>query len=265
MNLMYCDSHTHLLDEAFDTDRDTVIVQAINAGVKYIAEIGCEPGYWEKALILKEKYSKNIYTALGLHPHDCDKSTPENLKKLKNLCRRNNVSAIGEIGLDYAKSTHSRETQAETFITLLKETALPNKPVILHCRNGLDKNAYEDLFALLKKYHKQPEGRRFAGILHCFGGSYDDAKKATDMGFLLGINATITYPKNENLREIIRKIGVKNLITETDCPYLPPQSQRGKRNSPSNIPEICKALSEVTKTPLIKTAEKALENFQVVF
>lgn len=267
MVLIYCDSHTHLSDSAFNTDRDEIIKRSISLGVKYFAEIACEPNYWEKGLLLQKKYPENIFLSLGLHPHNCDKLTSENLEKLKSLCGQKNVSAIGEIGLDYAKSMHAKDLQKQTLVTILNETQNLNKPIILHCRNSFDgkENAYKDLFEILKNRWNAPINKKYGGILHCFSGTYAEAKEAVNMGLLLGINGTITYPKNEHLRETARKIGIKNLITETDCPYLPPQNQRGKRNSPLNIPEIYRALSETLQADTAETATIMVENFCHIF
>ncbi|HUT85385.1 MAG TPA: TatD family hydrolase [Elusimicrobiales bacterium] len=267
MKPTYCDSHAHLLDNAFDADREQIIEQSFADGIENIAEIACEPKDWNGAVALQKKYPKNIKCALGIHPHNCDKLTPDTLKKLKTFFADDNISALGEIGLDYAKSTFDKETQKETLITILKETASFNKPLILHCRNDFEgkENAYADLADILKSYWTPPTNRKITGILHCFSSAITDAVWAVDMGLLIGIGGIITYPKNDALRETAVKVRLENLITETDCPYLPPQTQRGKRNSPLNIPEICKALGEILKVPAEKISKVTVKNFKEVF
>ncbi|MDR0952641.1 MAG: TatD family hydrolase, partial [Elusimicrobiota bacterium] len=136
------------------------------------------------------------------------------------------------------------------------------KPIILHCRKGAgeeDFSAYEDLFALLKNAPLN------GGIMHCFSGRYIDATRALDHGFLIGATGIIGYKKNNDLRESFKKIGLKNIVVETDCPYLPPQSKRGKRNEPANIPEIAATLAEILGEPLSRVADITTQNTTNIF
>lgn len=259
------DSHAHLNDSAFDTDREDVIKKTFSAGVTKIVEIACVPSDWEKALSLVRGYPGRILCACGVHPHDCGSFNESEKSRLLELFRKNRIAALGEVGLDYARDIHPRDLQKSLFLEMLKIAGMVKKPVILHCRNGKkDSDAYSDLFEALKEWSPQ-KGRRFTGVLHCFSGSQADAFTALDMGLALGINGTITYPKNGELREIVRKAGLENILLETDCPYLPPQSIRGKRNDPSSIPEIAAALAGFLEVPSERVADVTTKNSADLF
>lgn len=259
------DSHAHLSDSAFDPDREDIIKKAFSAGVTRIVEIACAPSDWEKALSLVREYPGQVLCACGVHPHDRGSFNESEESRLLELFRKNNIAALGEVGLDYAHGLHERDLQKSLFLKMLKIAGLVKKPVILHCRNT-EKNsdAYPDLFEALKKWTPE-KGRRFTGVLHCFSGSQADAFTALDMGLALGINGTITYPKNAELREIVKKTGLENILLETDCPYLPPQSIRGKRNDPSSIPEIAAALAGLLQVPPERVAEATTKNSADLF
>lgn len=240
------DSHAHIMDAAFDADRDAVIKNSFNLGVKKIVEIACEAAEWQPALDLCAKYPGSIYAVLGLHPLYAAEVGEADFALLKTLFNQSAAVGIGEMGLDYFYEPFDKEKQKYVFANLLKMTAEIKLPAVLHIRG--DKSggfeAYEDTFKCLET-HWTPKSKTANGVLHCFSGRYQDAARAVDMGLVIGINGIISYKKNDDLRASIKKIGLKNLILETDCPYLPPQSKRGKRNSPENIPEIAEAVADI--------------------
>lgn len=239
----YCDSHAHVNSPEFDADRDAMLSRAFEKQVGLIIEIACNPDDWARSIQLARSHPGTIFCALGIHPQECRFNTPANMLRLAKLLAQPEVCAFGEIGLDYARNENSRETQLEFLDILLELGKKSGKPLSLHCRNPFSpgENAYQDMFSALRNAGYR--GERLSGVVHCFSGSDSDAKTALDMGFLLGINGTLTYPKNGPLRDICKKTGPSKLLLETDCPYLPPQSSRGKRNEPANIPEICAALA----------------------
>lgn len=269
MNITLADSHAHLCDTAFDADRAAVIGRAFTLGVNLIMETPCVPADWEPALALCAQYPGKIYAVCGIHPQDCDKVTPENLARLRALLNRPEVRGLGEIGLDYAHYTEGFTRQTEALATIFRRTADLKKPVVLHCRNPLagaaEYNAYRDMFAVMKASWTPHFSGRFSGVLHCFCGDEADLKTALGMGLAIGVNGTISYKKNGALRELIKNAGLKNILLETDCPYLPPQSCRGKRNDPSKIPEICARAAEVFGVTPQAAAETALANTREVF
>ena len=171
--------------------------------------------------------------------------------------------AVGEIGLDYFYEDSSpRVLQQEILEKQLELAQDIKKPIILHCRKGKDPqdySAYEDMFFALKKYNLS------GGVLHCFSGRKEDAYRALDMGFYLGINGIIGYKKNDDIRQIIKQVGLKYLMLETDCPYLPPQSKRGQRNSPVNIPEIAQNLADVLGKSINEIADITTQNAKAFY
>jgi len=265
---IYFDSHAHLTDRAFDADRAEVISRAQSAGVKYLTEIACSPDDWENALALATRYPGEIFCALGIHPQECQFGTAQHLARLESLLKSPLARAVGEMGLDYARNEHPREAQLELFHALLETARRAKKPVVLHCRNpfpgGGEADAYADAISILKPLGSFSAGK-FAGIFHCFSGNMENARAALDMGYLLGIPGTVTYPKNSLLRDVCKMAGVKNLVVETDCPYLPPQSARGKRNDPSFIPEICAALAASAGVCVEEAARATLDNALSVY
>jgi TatD DNase family protein len=259
----FIDSHAHINDEAFNEDRENVVKKSFAAAVSKIIEIACRPREWLPALALCAKYEGKFFAAAGVHPIYAKDFNKENLEELKRTLLNEKIRAVGEIGLDYAwEEISPKALQAKVFEQMLELACISGKPIIIHCRKVNapgDYAVYDDLFAILKNFKFN------GGIFHCFGGRYQDAKKASDMGFKLGINGTIGYKKNDDLRETVAKIGLKRITLETDCPYLPPQTKRGKRNDPSNIPEIALNLAGVLGLPLEEIAKITTENTENLF
>lgn len=262
MNLNLTDSHAHISDPAFKDDRDSVIKACFAAGVKTIFEVGCNIDEWGPALDLCGKYARGIYAILGLHPAYAANFSNEKFATLAASLRAPAARAVGEIGLDYYYKPFSKEQQIMVFERCLALAAEIKKPSVLHIRAGRapgDFTAYEDAFSILKKHSVS------GGVLHCFSGRYEDAARALDLGFKLGFNGIITYKKNNDLRETLRRAGLKNIVLETDCPYLPPQSKRGQRNSPLNIPEIAQYIADFLNVPLEEVAEVTTKNCKEIF
>ena len=261
--ITFIDSHAHLNDEAFNEDREQVINACFEAGVKQMVEIACETDEWQPAVELCEKYKGQIYAAAAIHPINAEQFTDESFEDLKHYLTSDIFKAVGEIGLDYFYEDSSpRPLQQEVFEKQLDLAQNIRKPIILHCRKGKDQqdySAYEDMFFALKKYNLS------GGILHCFSGRKEDAYRALDMGFYLGINGIIGYKKNDDVRQIIKQVGLKYLLLETDCPYLPPQSKRGQRNSPVNIPEIAQTLSDILGKNINEVADITTQNAKAFY
>lgn len=261
--MIFIDSHAHINDEAFDQDQDEVIEKSFAAGLSHIIEIACEAPEWQPALDLTARYSGKIYPVCGVHPIMANSFKKEDLPILKNYLNMDIVRAVGEIGLDYFYEDSSpKNVQNHVFEVMLNLAGEVKKPVVLHCRKGkedADYSAYTDIFTTLKKANLH------GGIMHCFSGRYEDAAAALDLGMLIGVTGIIGYKKNNDLRETFKKVGLKHLVVETDCPYLPPQSKRGNRNDPSNIPEIAKNLAAVLGKSLTKVANTTTQNTMQVF
>lgn len=253
MNLT--DSHCHLDDRQFDQDRERVIERALQAGVRRILAIGTGDGPpdLEAAIRLAERYAP-ILASVGIHPHDAAKAAPADFDHLRALLRHPRVVAVGEIGLDYHYDFSPRERQREVFLEQLRLAAEFGKPVIIHTRE-----AWEDTMTMLEQ-HARPAGLK--GIMHCFSGGSEEARRALDLGFFLSFAGIVTFPKAVRVREAARLAPLERLLIETDAPYLAPVPHRGKRNEPAWVVETARRLAELRGEPLERLAAETSRNFE---
>ena len=254
---MLIDTHAHLCDAQFDADRAEVLRRAAERGVGLVVEIADSPADWDKALALARANPATMRCSLGLHPYHADAWRPELAARLKDEARDTVVVAAGEIGLDYfVKCSIPRDVQKTAFQGMLAAAAHAGLPIVVHCRD-----AYMDLIPLLREFYagRAPVGR-FRGVIHCFSGNAEEALACRDLGFALGVDGPVTYPKNDPLREALRGAGLDCLVLETDCPYLPPQSARGKRNEPAAVAEIAERLPRVFGIEPAELAEATARN-----
>ncbi|MDE2491738.1 MAG: TatD family hydrolase [Elusimicrobia bacterium] len=251
------DTHAHLGDPAFDADREDAIARAAEAGVTRFVEIADNPDEWSRAVALARAHPGRALCALGLHPYYADRFDDGFVGRLRAaLDAAPEAAAIGEIGLDYAKAAVPRDVQRRAFEALLDAAAGWDVPVVVHCRD-----AYADLLPILRaRFPGPPAGRRYRGVVHCFSGTPDEAVACAELGFALGADGPVTYKKNDALREAFRRAGPGATVLETDCPYLPPQSARGKRNEPRAIAEIAAKLAEVWGLPVEEAAARTSRN-----
>ena len=256
----FIDTHAHLADARFDVDREEVLARAAAAGVARIVEIGASLEDWPKVLALSRARPNLVRCALGLHPYEADRGTPEVLERWGRQASLPEVVAIGEIGLDYARSPLQPEVQKEALRRILDACRPWGKPVIIHCRE-----AYADLRTILAAAFAGPRLARPWGVIHCFSGSMEDAQFLVQAGFMLGADGPATYPKNAYLREALRAAGPENTVLETDSPYLPPQSSRGRRNEPKVVAEIAEALAKVWGLSLDAVARVTTWNARRLF
>ncbi len=237
---MFTDTHAHLSHKDFDADRGEVLARASSQGVFKIIEIACAPSEWAPGEALCLQAAGRLRCAFGIHPEYVKDIQPGAAEELENYLQKPCAVAVGEIGLDYWWEPGRRAEQLALLEAQLPLCAKYSKPAVFHARSGREPglDAYAELLSLLKQKWTYSPGKRFRGVLHCFSGRWEDAKAGMDLGLALGVNGTFTYKKNGDLRDIIMRAGADNIVLETDCPYLPPQSARGKRNDPSFIPEI---------------------------
>ena len=231
---MLIDTHCHLDMEAFDSDRDEVIKRAFEAQIKYIINVGSDREGNIRGLDLSAKYP-NIYSASGIHPHDAKMLDESLYNELKKWVRQPKVVAVGEIGLDYHYMHSPKGVQVEAFIrqiALARETDLP---IIVHSRE-----AHNDTLRILRE-----EATDITGVLHCFSGDIEMAKKAMELGFYISIAGPVTFKNAANLKEIAEFIPDDFLLIETDAPYLTPVPMRGKRNEPSFLTYTAQVISEI--------------------
>ena len=236
MNYTLVDSHAHLDGNQFASDLDEVIQRASENDVEYILTVGCDLASSRKSIDLALRYP-NIYAAVGIHPHDATQADQSAMNELKEMAQSiDKVVAIGETGLDFYRDRSPRPVQREAFrlqIRLARELKLP---LIIH-----DRDAHDEVISILK----DEKAAEVGGVLHCFSGNLEMARACIDMGFYISFPGTLTYPKNDELREIARALPIDVAMVETDCPYLSPQKWRGKRNEPAYVRSTAELLAEI--------------------
>ena len=258
----FVDTHVHLGDAQFDADRDLVIARAEESGVRRLVEIADNPDEWARAVAIARARPASVRCSLGLHPYYADRFDAGFTARLKAaLDAAPEAVAIGEIGLDYAKAQVPADVQRTAFAALLAAARGWDVPVVVHCRD-----AYADLIPMLRDaYGGPPSNHRFWGVVHCFSGTPEEAAACAALGFALGADGPVTYKKNDALREAFRVAGPGVAVLETDCPYLPPQSSRGKRNEPRSILEIAARLAEVWSIPVEEVARATTANAAALY
>lgn len=248
---MFTDTHCHIYNEYYDNNIEQVYEKMKEANVDRIINNGCDSNSNKEVLDLLKKYSW-MYGAIGIHPESADSYTDEDLKYIEEHINDEKVVAIGEIGLDYYWTKDNKEKQKELFEYQLKLAERVNKPVIVHSRE-----ATQDTIDILKKYNVR-------GVIHSFSGSYETACIYIKMGFLLGINGVITF-KNCNLKDVVAKLDLGNIILETDSPYLTPVPYRGKRNDSSHVFDIAKYICDLKGCTLEELAKETNGNISRCF
>ena len=192
---------------------------------------------------------------IGLHPVYVDKNYLQELKFVKNEINQNNFVAIGEIGLDKYWSTEFYKQQIEAFEMQIDLALKKNLPIIIHCRD-----AYKDVIDILEK----KKNKNLRGIFHCFTGTYEDAQRIINLDFSLGIGGVVTF-KNGKIDQFLNKISLKNIVLETDSPYLAPIPYRGKRNESSYIIYVLDKLSEIYQLDNDSIADETTKNATDIF
>ncbi|MBI4467181.1 MAG: TatD family hydrolase [Acidobacteria bacterium] len=256
--MAFTDSHAHLADERFDTDRTDVLARARQAGVERILTIAeaTRPDECRKTLALADQH-EFVWAALGVHPHEARRATEERLAELETLLRHPRVLAWGEIGLDYYYDHSPRSVQQAVFRGQLKRARTARLPVIVHCRE-----AWNDCLKILsEEWGPSSPG----GILHCFSGTAEVAGQALDWGFLISFAGNVTFPRAENLRAVARAVPLERLLIETDCPYLAPQPVRGKRNEPAYVMDVAVELGRLHRVTREEMGAQTSENFLRLF
>jgi len=220
---VFIDTHAHIFMTEFDPDRDEALARAADAGVGLMVAVGYHLEASRRAVETAQRYPQ-VYASVGVHPHDAKHYDDSTEHALRELAKSPKVVAIGETGLDFYRDRSPRPAQAKAFhrqIRLAKERRLA---LIVH-----DREAHAETMQILK----EEEAERV--VLHCFSGDLAVAEEAWARGYYTSIAGPVTYPKNEDLRQVVQKARADRLVLETDCPYLPPQAVRGQRNEPAHL------------------------------
>ncbi|PKM77489.1 MAG: hydrolase TatD [Firmicutes bacterium HGW-Firmicutes-15] len=232
---MIIDTHAHLQDKKLRENLENVLGRAKEVGVEKIICVGYDLASSQEAVLLARKY-KQIYAAVGIHPHDAQTLTSEVLGKIRNLAKDPRVVAIGEIGLDYYRDLSPRDKQKEAFIEQIKLAHEIGKPIIVH-----DRDANQDVIDIAKKQRAGKNG----GIMHCFSGNLPLAMEAIKEGFYISFAGPLTYKNAKKAQEVATKIPQNRLLVETDCPYLTPEPLRGKLNEPAHVRFVVQKMAEL--------------------
>lgn len=248
---MLVDSHAHLDDKAFASDLAEVLRRAREAGVERIVTIGTDLESSRRAKDIAEA-EDFVWFSPGIHPHEADR--PGDADALRPLVAHPRAVAVGETGLDYVKNFASVPNQKALFVKHLEIAAEADKPVSIHCRE-----AHPDAIAILRAHAP------LRGVIHCFSGTWADAEAYLGLNFYLSIAGPVTYPSAQALRDVVQRIPLDRLLVETDCPLLPPQKFRGKRNEPSYVRYAAAEIANVQGVTLEAVSEATSRNARALF
>ncbi len=267
---MYIDSHAHLFDKDFDNDVHEAIARARDAGVDYIIVPGIDETTSRKAVELADKYDF-IRACVGLHPHEARHCNDRLLKEIESLSAQPGVVAIGEIGLDYHYDFSPRDTQLAVFREQIGLAVRKNLPVVVHTRESLP----ETVATVAEVVRVNPAwnpgiGRTSAaglagrGVFHCFSGSAADAGELFEAGFFISYPGIVTF-KNSPVLGVLRQVGCRRVLLETDSPYMAPVPFRGRRNEPANVAHIGRFIAGSLGIPEEEVARATSDNSRFLF
>lgn len=249
------DTHAHYDDDAFNEDREALLGSLPSSGIEKVVNVGASLNSCKRTLELMEKYDY-IYGALGVHPSDTAELNEDNFKWLKEICQHTKCMAVGEIGLDYYWDEPERDIQKKWFEAQLELARELNKPVVIHSRD-----ACQDTIDIMKAHHAEEIG----GVVHCYSYTKETAKTFLDMGFYFGIGGVVTFKNAKKLVEAVEYIPMDKIVLETDCPYLAPEPNRGKRNSSLNIPYVIEKIAEIKGLEKGEVCKVAWDNAHTLY
>jgi len=247
---MIFETHAHYEDKAFDEDRDELLASLPKNGIEYVVNVGSEAETLDKILELADKYPY-CYAAVGIHPSNTGSMDEGTLAWLEKKASHKKVVAIGEIGLDYYWDSPDRQTQKKWFTRQMELARQMSLPMIIHSRD-----AANDTYQLMKEAHAEEIG----AIIHCFGYGTEQARQYLNMGFYLGIGGVVTFTNGRKLQEVVAFAPIEQLVLETDCPYLAPVPNRGKRNSSLNLTYVAQEIAKIKNIPYEKVLEITYNN-----
>lgn len=252
---MLFDSHAHIDDNRFDSDRLETIERARENGVTGIINIGADMASSARSVALAQAH-EGIYAAVGIHPHDAKAAVDADYDRMAEWVEQEKkVVAIGEIGLDYYYDLSPREVQQEVFIRHIDLARQLRKPIIIH-----DRDAHGDVMNIVKK-----EAKGIIGVFHCYSGSLEMAKEVLKLGFYVSFAGPVTFAKSAKLKEIAAAVPLERLLVETDSPYLTPHPHRGRRNEPAHVRLVAEEVARLRGLSLEAVAEATTQNVKQLF
>src|SRR5437660_8146416 len=252
---MLIDSHCHIDDPRFNTDRAAMIQRARDAGIEHFVTIGCDLETSRAAVSLAQQHPF-IAATVGVHPHEVKRIEITWYDELRSLARSKGVVAYGEIGLDYHYDHSPREVQRQRFreqVQLARELGLP---IVIHTRE-----AQEDTITILK----EEKASEVSGVFHCFSGDAWLAKDALDLGFYVAFSGVITFQSATMLRDIVKTVPLDRILVETDSPYLTPVPHRGKRNEPAFVRHVAEKIAELHTLSVQEVEDATTQNTKRLF
>ncbi len=254
------DSHCHPQMEQYDKDREEMLRRAKDAGVFMIC-VGTDLETSRQGIELAQKHD-NMWASVGLHPND-NLNEKFNSKAYEELLKLPKVVAVGEIGLDYYRTTEPKDQdfQKKRFEEQLDLAVRMNMPIILHSRDsgkGSTGRVHTDTIERLIDFKPSK-----LGVAHSFTGTIDDARKYLNLGFSLGFNGILTFARQYD--EVVKYVPLESILLETDAPFLSPEPYRGKRNEPACVIEVAKKIAEIKNIPIEKVIEQTTENCKKLF
>lgn len=246
------DTHAHYDDSRFDEDRNELLSSLSSDCVSNIINCGCDLKSSLASIELAEKHPF-VYAAIGVHPHEAEETTDEDLIKIKELYSHEKVVAVGEIGLDYFYDFSPREKQIELFRKQIITANELGLPVIIH-----DRDAHEDTMNILKELKPK-------GVVHCFSGSAEMAKEILKLGLYIGIGGAVTFKNARKPVEVVEMLPIDRLLLETDAPYMTPVPFRGKRCDSSHIAYTAEKIAEIKGIGVQEIIDRCNENAKALF
>ena len=232
---MLTDTHTHLYSDHFNEELSLVMQRAFDSGVKRLFIPAIDSATTEAMYSLEKQYPDNVFLMMGLHPTSVKSNFEQELEHVKREFSKRHFFAVGEIGIDLYWDKSNLENQKKAFKIQIQLAKKYKLPIVIHCRD-----AFDEIFKILESENDDD----LFGIFHCFTGTEEQANKAISFNMKLGIGGVVTF-KNGKIDTFLNKIDIKNIVLETDSPYLSPVPYRGKRNESSYLPLICKKLAEI--------------------
>ncbi len=264
------DSHAHLDSERYANDREAMLIRTRQAGVGLVLSIGIGEGPAEmhQALDLCREFNARpnlprLYASAGIYPHNTTEADDGALAKLDALLAEPEVIACGEIGLDYYHEGAPRDVQRAGLIRQLEIAAARKRPILIHCRGTNEStDAWDDLFLVLEENWR---GTGLGGVMHCFGGGWEQARRSLELGFLVSFAGNLTYPKAQPLRDVAARMPLSGILVETDAPWLAPAPHRGQRNEPAMVVETARVLAGLLNVAPDEIAAATTANFFRLF
>ena len=252
--MKYFETHAHYTDEIFDKNREEILRQCKETGIEYMVDVGYNLESSQKSICLTNQYD-NMFSAIGVHPHDVKTNTAQDIYDLYITNKDQKIVAIGEIGLDYYFVSDNKKEQATLFIEQIELANTLKLPILIHSRD-----ASLDTYQIVKEHRAE-----YGTLFHCFHPTEDLVRLVLERNYMVAFGGNITYKRNQKFAEYVNQILIKQIVLETDSPYLPPEPYRGTINTSLHLPIICKKLAELKGMEESSVANYTFENAKRFF